>query len=266
MSYRYETHLHTCLASACGRSTGREHVRYYKEIGYTGIFVTDHFYRGNTAVDRSLPWDEWVRQYCRGWEDAADEGAKVGLDVFFGWEESIEGDDYLIYGLDGDWLIKHPEARTWTRQEQYETVRADGGCVVQAHPFRTRDYIHQIHLSPRFVDAVEIANAGNDCFNDVYAYRYAQEHGFLMTVGSDNHFSQLGVPPEGRIYGIETARRIESAQDYANMIRAGEQPGLIFPAERIDPANAKPLPLKTVEVGERDKKTEVKLDWFGFGE
>ena len=52
MSYTYETHLHTCRASLCGKSEGSEHVRYYKELGYTGIFVTDHFFGGNTAVPR----------------------------------------------------------------------------------------------------------------------------------------------------------------------------------------------------------------------
>lgn len=261
MAYRYETHLHTCQGSACGRSTGREHVRYYKDIGYTGIFVSDHFYRGNSAIDRSLPWPEWVKRFCAGYEDAAEEGAKVGLDVFFAWEESIEGDDYLIYGLDKEWLIAHPEARTWTRREQFETVRAGGGCVVQAHPFRIRDYIKHIHLSPRFVDAVEVANAGNDLFSDVYARRYAQEHGFLMTAGSDNHLSVPGMD-QGKVYGVELPQRLTCAGDYVRLILAHEQPGLICPEGRFDPAGAKPLTLDTLEVNDDDSKTPVTIDWF----
>ena len=48
--YRYHTHVHTSLASACARNTGIEMVRAYKEKGYTGIFITDHFFNGNTAV------------------------------------------------------------------------------------------------------------------------------------------------------------------------------------------------------------------------
>ena len=43
MPYRYETHLHTCQGSACGRSTGREHVRFYKEMGYKRM--DSFFYR-----------------------------------------------------------------------------------------------------------------------------------------------------------------------------------------------------------------------------
>ena len=70
MGYLYETHLHTAQASACGRSSGAEHVRYYQSLGYTGIFVTDHFFGGNTCVPRDLPWEERIDLFCRGYEDA----------------------------------------------------------------------------------------------------------------------------------------------------------------------------------------------------
>ena len=47
MSYIYETHLHSCVASACGRSEPEEYIPYYKKLGYSGIFVTDQFFKGN---------------------------------------------------------------------------------------------------------------------------------------------------------------------------------------------------------------------------
>ena len=56
MPFLYETHMHTCQGSACGRATGREQARVYRDAGYTGIIITDHFFGGNTAVDRRLPW------------------------------------------------------------------------------------------------------------------------------------------------------------------------------------------------------------------
>ena len=51
MPFLYETHMHTRQASACGKCTGKEHARFYKEQGYTGIIMTDHFFGGNTAID-----------------------------------------------------------------------------------------------------------------------------------------------------------------------------------------------------------------------
>ena len=67
MSYRYELHLHTCIGSLCGISHGQDYIDYYKKRGYQGIFVTDHFFLGNTAIDRALPWTEWVDAYCEGY-------------------------------------------------------------------------------------------------------------------------------------------------------------------------------------------------------
>ena len=107
MSYLYETHMHTCLASACGVSTGKEHVHFYKDQGFTGIIVTDHFFGGNTCVPRDLPWEKRIDLFFRGYEDALEEGLKVGLDVFFGLEQNYDHDEYLIYGLTKEYMKAH---------------------------------------------------------------------------------------------------------------------------------------------------------------
>lgn len=54
------THLHTSESSACGLLPAAQPVQKFKEAGYTGIVVTDHFYGGNTAIDRNLPWEQWI--------------------------------------------------------------------------------------------------------------------------------------------------------------------------------------------------------------
>ena len=64
--YLYETHMHTSQSSACAVSTGAQMARAYKEAGYTGIFVTDHFFNGNCAVPKFLPWKERVRNRTAG--------------------------------------------------------------------------------------------------------------------------------------------------------------------------------------------------------
>ena len=261
MPYRYETHLHTCQASACGRSTGAEHVRFYKALGYDGIFVTDHFFRGNCAVDRSLPWPEKVRRFCEGYHDAKAEGDRVGLQVFFAWEESIDGDDYLVYGCDEDWLLRHPEIEHATRREQLELAHANGGCVVQAHPFRMRDYINKILLGCKYCDAVEVANAGNRPQDDVCAYRYAKEFGFPMTCGSDNHRSGFDVRDPAMTWGIETATRLTCPEDYVRMILSGEPMKLLCPPERLEAQ-----PGMTIEesywLDEQERPVPTGRDWL----
>ncbi|MCL2130284.1 MAG: PHP domain-containing protein [Treponema sp.] len=230
MPYLYETHIHTKESSACGVSPGREYIKKYKDLGYTGIIVTDHFYRGNCAIPRSLPWDKWVHSFCRGYEEAHDEGIKQGFDVFFGWEETYDGDDYLVYGLDKKWLLEHPEVIFWTRAEQLREVRRGGGCVVQAHPFRQYYYISSVILSSGCVDAVEAANAGNEQSFDALALAYANKFHLNFTAGSDIHYS--GDIKRGTVFGVYLDKKMETIYDYANSLRGGTIAGLHIPPNR----------------------------------
>lgn len=222
--YVYETHLHTCQASACASNTGAEMARACKEAGYTGIFVTDHFFYGNTAIDRSLPWQEWVSAFCKGYEDAKREGDRIGLQVFFGWEACYQATEFLIYGLSPEWLYAHPEIKDATIEEQFELVHADGGMVVHAHPFRKEDYIPAIRLFPEYVDAVEGVNATHACHKslshndpqfDVLARQYAAEHNLPMTAGSDIHKTAL---LNG---GMAFSKRLHNAQDFIGAVLSG---------------------------------------------
>ena len=227
--YRYEMHLHTCQGSACGVSTGAEHARFYKERGYQGIFVTDHFFGGNTAVRRDLPWKERIDWFCSGFEDAWNEGQKIGLDVFFGWEQNYQGDEYLIYGLDKQFLLDNPEIERWTRPEQLAAIHAAGGCVIQAHPFRMRGYLNAIRLCDSLADGIEVANAGNTPAQDAYAMRYARQKCLYTIAGSDNHKSHEG----SVLFGVGLDRPLYSSQDWVQHVLARQPHALLCPAERF---------------------------------
>jgi len=237
MASLYETHLHTKESSACGVSRGREYIAKYLDLGYTGIIITDHFFRGNCAVERYHSWEKWVHKFCRGYEEAREEGARRGLDVFFGWEETFSGDDYLIYGLGKEWLLEHPEVVRWTRKEQFDEVRRYGGCVVQAHPFRQHSHIHCVRLSTGCVDAVEAANAGNDDPSyDALAWEYAKKLNLPVTAGSDIHYVNDVRPSV--VFGVYMEKRMETIGDYVAAIRGNPGgnaiKGLKVPPGRFD--------------------------------
>ena len=257
--YRYETHLHTCQSSRCGRSTGAEHARFYKERGYTGIFVTDHFFGGNTAAPRTGDWADRVNAYCAGYEDAKREGDRIGLDVFFGWEETFEGDDYLVYGLDKNWLLAHPEVEHWTRQDQFEQVHRYGGCVIQAHPFRCRGYIQRIHLALDLVDGVEVANVGNHQVEDACAMQYAKTYGMYMTAGSDNHLSL----PDSVLFGVGTEERITCVRDWVDMILQRRPNTLLIDnPNRCVFQEERSLPLKSWLVNSKNELYRYHQPWL----
>ena len=189
MEYKYETHLHTNQGSACGKVPGRDYIAKYKDLGFAGIFVTDHFFHGNCKPDRNLPWAQWVDEYCRGYEDALEEGEKRGLQVFFGLEERFDHwDEWLVYGLTKEYMLAHPDMRDWTRKQWVDNVHAAGGCVVQCHPFRQASYMRNI--APCLgVDGVEICNSGNKPEWDALAARYIARMlpDIFTTAGSDIH-------------------------------------------------------------------------------
>lgn len=224
-NFLYETHLHTKEGSACSRNTAEELVRAYKAAGYTGIMVTDHFFRGNCAIDRNMPWEDWVEAYCKGYENAKAIGDEIGLQVFFGWEESHQGTDFLIYGLDKEWLKRHPEIKDVTVEEQYELVHKDGGMVIHAHPYREASYIPEIRLFPKAIDGVEVFNASHYGRNlredgrsmyDVQAMEYAETYHLPCTGGSDIHSTNL-------LYGgMAFERKLTDVKDYMRAVLARE--------------------------------------------
>lgn len=215
--FKYETHIHTKEASACGVATGRKQALQYKKAGYDGIIITDHFFGGNTRIPPTLPWEERINRFCLGYEHAKETGDQIGLKVFFGYEQTYEGTDFLIYGVDKEWMLKHREIEFITIEEQYKLISSAGGMVIQAHPFRERHYIPKIRLFPNDVDGVEVKNYGNTKDENKKALEYAKKYNLPMTCGSDGHHEHV----EGG--GIGCYHPLETIDDYINLIKNREE-------------------------------------------
>ena len=186
--YKYETHCHTSEASACSVSTASEMVESYYKMGYSGLIVTDHFFNGNTSIDQSLDWETRIHAFCLGYENALKAAKDLDFSVIFGLEFGYKGTDFLVYGIDKDFLLSNPEMLSWSLEHFFDKVHEVNGFIVHAHPFRQRPYINKIRFYPDYIDAVEVFNSGNDLsiFND-QALAYAIEHNFIQTRGSDSH-------------------------------------------------------------------------------
>lgn len=216
--YKYETHMHTSQGSACSTCSGAKMVERLYELGYTGCFVTDHFFGGNTAVDRSLPWDVKIHLYCQGYEDAKRRGDELGMQVFFGVEFGWHSTEFLTYGIDKQFLLDHPEIENMELDRFAELVHENGGFLVHAHPFREAGYIKVIRLYPRAVDGIEVINCGNyfeQAYNDRARF-YAESYGLPMTGGSDAH--HYWNHPGG---GIALDEKLKDAHDYLERLCSG---------------------------------------------
>ena len=206
-TYKYEMHVHTSPCSGGGAPI-RDHIEALIEKGYSGMVVTNHFYMGDTKIDRSLTWSEFVESYRRDYLYGLEYARKRDFDLLFGIEEHVGGgQEILIYGITPFFLESHPELKGADAEKFAEVVHSVGGLVYQAHPYRARDYIpcpFPLDCLDK-LDGIEVYNAAN-CpeWNDS-AQRLANEKGLATIGGSDGHsINSVGLS------GIAVKKRIKT--------------------------------------------------------
>lgn len=216
--FRYETHMHTWPVSRCGKVEVKEALEFYKSLGYDGVFITNHFIDGTINIDPSKSYEEKISFYFSDYEKAQDIGKELGLKVFCAEEMSYKGTDFLVYGLDKQWYLEHPEIEKMKKSEELLFLMENGALVVQAHPFREAGYIDHIRLFPRCVQGIEIYNANRTDFENKMAELFADEYGLLKLAGSDNH---KGAAAE-KLAGLEFEEPINSVSDFINAVKEGK--------------------------------------------
>ena len=212
--YFYETHLHTYPVSACAKASVRESLEFYKNAGYSGVFITNHFLDGNINIDKSLPYEERLRFYFSDYEEALTIGKEIGIDVFLGVEISDWGTDFLIYGLMPEWYFAHPEIEVMDRVEQLRLLASEGALIIHAHPFRGYDCMK---LFPKHVHGVETYNACRTDFENAMAEQYAENYSLIHFAGTDNHNAHR----QAAFGGMQAARPITSEMDFVSLVKSG---------------------------------------------
>ena len=255
MNYKYETHIHTIEASACSTTPAEDYIDYMIKCGYSGFIVTDHFFNGNSCVPKDISWEKRIEQYCSGYEHALEAAKGTDLTVMFGIEYNFQGDEYLLYGVDKEWLLENDDIMEKTRHEVYDLVHEAGGIMIQAHPYRERGYLSAIHLTPSVCDGAEVFNAGNPDYQNALGYQYAKDHDFLMAAGSDIHFF-----PIISMGGMSFPYKINSISEYVEAFMKGDG----TPVYKLDPASGK-NPFIDVEksksLTEISKNPELPVIW-----
>jgi len=182
--------------------------------------VTDHVI-GNTAVPRELKWKDKIGGFFAGYETAKTAGERLGLDVFFGFEHSDGGNDFLILGLGREFMLKNSDMGKVGLKEFLRRVRAAGGFIIHAHPFKEQPWIESIRLVPGFTDAVEVVNGAETLYNpesNGRALWYANEYNLIKAGGSDTHAVGYAA-----LTGVAAPRRAKDINDLIAMIREGAE-------------------------------------------
>jgi len=191
-TYKYEPHFHTAETSFCGKVAAKQAVRLYHKAGYTGIVVTDHYFRGFFEMHFFASFDRKIDMFLKGYKLALEEGRKLGMDIHLGMEIRFDenANDYLVYGIDEAFLREHKKLYAMTLKQFRELTAGLGIVIVQAHPFRPG----MIPASPSLLDGIEIFNGNprHDSSNHL-ALQYARENNLIGLSGSDFHQPQDAV-------------------------------------------------------------------------
>ena len=216
--YKYELHLHTSEGDLCAFSTGSECVRLYRDAGYDGIVVTNHYF--STFFDwfadelRGKDHRGIIDRFLRGYYNARNEGEKLGFTVLVGAEVRF-GDcvnDYLIYGVDETFFYSAPLLNELGGVKELAGILPKDALIVQAHPFRNDMLIRK----PDCLFGIEGYNGGNESISNELAKAYAAHYGKPMTSGSDFHCRDHLARG-----GIATSRKISTASDLSEVLRSG---------------------------------------------
>lgn len=219
MKYKYQMHTHTAPCSACAPMTREELINSLLEGGYKGCVLTNHFYGGNTGIDRNLPWNEFVGEYEKDYNECKKLAQKHDLDVIFGIEEHLfDGLEILCYGITPKFLYDHPELQYDRKVETWsKALHNFGALCIQAHPFRDRAYIKNPRLLPtEYIDGIEVFNTCNDTNANLQASEAASQHpDWVLTAGGDSH-----LPKSVCWSGIESNIRIADEKSLAKVLKS----------------------------------------------
>lgn len=210
--YKTELHVHSKPVSSCSEIETKHLVNIYKENGYDGIVLTNHFtpeLLGDT-IDDKIKW------YLEDYYNCVKEGKAVGLNVILGAELRFtqNHNDYLIFGICPEELFDIFKRLPDGIDKFYSEYKNDRNVIIQAHPYR--DGMEKVDKNS--LDGIEVFNLhpGHNSRVGVSA-KYAKENNMIATCGSDfHHYGQEC------LCGILTKKPLLDSYDVAEVLKKRE--------------------------------------------
>lgn len=214
MEYKYEIHCHTKEVSRCAQISVEKLIEKYKEAGYSGIVLTDHYSPMTFDIPDFFSKKKAIDHYLRAWRIAEkynDENFTVLLGMELRFYVTIN--DYIIYGVTEDMLYELPFLLSVYIKRASKMLRERGCLFLQAHPFRKLIS----RANPKYLDGVEVFNGKASEEENTNAEKWAEEiNASVKTSGSDCH-RESGVA----YGGIITTEKIKSNDDLIKILKSG---------------------------------------------
>ena len=125
-------------------------------------------------------------------------------------------EDFLIYGIDEDFLFQHPDLCFLSQEEIYHLCHSCGALFYQAHPFRELC----VPREPEFLDGVEYNQRPNSGNHNEKLDEWRKAYPELKLVsGSDCHdLDQVGFG------GIETEKEVHNIKEVVALMKEEKIP------------------------------------------
>lgn len=197
--YKTELHAHCNPGSACSDVTPERLVELYKQKGCDAVAITNHIHMRHVGryCEASYFYEcaqdkrQMTKMYLEGYRRAYEAGKAVGLNVLLGMEICFfdeNGNDYLVFGIDEDFIEKSIYYMDKTLADFYSAMKNDKNVIIQAHPFRN----DLLPMPKEYIDGIETFNLQLSNDSKVgFACRHAFENNIsITTCGSDFHHEE----------------------------------------------------------------------------
>ena len=215
--YLTELHLHTKESSSCSEIPAKQMIEEYKKQGYSTIVITDHCSKSKMDRLGDISWREKIDYVYTGFDMAKKYWNELGMNILLGVEITLQitDSDYLIYGIDKEFLYENEKIYEYTLEELYKICNKKEYLLVQAHPFRD-----DIQLAPlEYIDGIEVFNGCQDEISRNYkALEYEERTNKILTSGSDFHriddLARGGIITEVEIKNVKQLVEILKTKNY----------------------------------------------------
>jgi predicted metal-dependent phosphoesterase TrpH len=181
---KIDLHVHCSERSRCGKNTETEQVEAAIAAGLDAMVFTDH---ATLAPQANL-----IRLNA----------LYTPFRIFGGIELNIEGEDWVVVGLQDDRLMNE----RWTYFRLHEHVKQAGGFLFLAHPFRYHDGIGP-ELAGHLPDAIELRSCNTPLAAAARIREVATRLDLQLLCNSDSH----NINSFGRYYNIVEAEPEDDA-------------------------------------------------------
>ena len=213
--YKYDLHVHTSPVSVCADFSPEETIRKYKDAGFNGFVLTNHF--TPLGLSKQPSKEAFTAYFLSDYYKAKDAGEKLGFDILLGIEIRFpeNGNDYLVYGISEDDIRTCADYLGSDLKTFYREFKSDKNIIIQAHPFRDNITLADID----YLDGIEVFNMhpGHNPRIGLAAKLASENPRLLTTGGTDFHHEN-----HQGMCAVCTSRRMTDSYDVAEIISSRE--------------------------------------------